>query len=190
MGNHLHEKVLVLNKKWQAIDETTVSQALCDMCAGKACGFDTEAMRPATWAEWLTLAIRPGDRQINTIHGPVRVPTVVGKFSYEKVPKRKPKMDNRGIAARDNHICQVTGEYAPNGNVDHVVPISRNGPRKSWTNMVWMRRDLNSKKGNRTLQEMGWTLIRPPTKPDELEAFRYITAKHPDWLMFLPKKKA
>ena len=190
MSVPLHEKVLVVNKKWQAIDETTVSQALCDMCAGKACGFDTESMRPVTWAEWLTLAIRIGDRQIQTMRGPVRVPTVVGKFSFDKMPKRKPKMDNQGIAARDHRICQVTGELALDGNVDHLIPISRGGARKSWTNMVWMKKNLNSQKGNRTLQEMGWKLIQQPVKPEDMEAFRYITPKHPDWLMFLPKKKA
>jgi 5-methylcytosine-specific restriction endonuclease McrA len=182
-------KVLVINKHWQAVDESFVSDAICDMCAGKATGIDMETMRAIAWAEWVKLPIRSGDRFIQSMRGPVRVPTVVGKFSYAKMPKRRPKLDNSGIARRDGKICQVTGEYAPNGNVDHLVPKSRGGKVKSWTNMAWMRSDLNSRKGNKTLNEMGWKLLRKPVKPEDMEACRFIQPKHPDWEMFLPKQK-
>jgi hypothetical protein len=186
----LSNKVLVINKKWQAVDETTVMEAICDMCAGKATGIDMETMSAMKWDAWIKLPIRQGDEFIQSTRGPVRVPTVVGKFSYDKMPKRRPKLDNSGIARRDGKVCQVTGEFAPDGNVDHIVPKSRGGKAKSWTNMVWMRSDLNSKKGNKTLDEMGWRLIRRPAKPDDMEAFRFIQPKHPDWEMFLPKQKS
>ena len=188
MSTLLGDKVLVINKKWQAVDETTVYEAICDMCSGKATGFDTEHMQPLRWADWLKLPIREGDRSIKSLHGPVRVPTVVGKFSYEKMPKRRPKLDNRGIKERDRAICQVTGEYAPDGNVDHLDPKSRGGAKKSWTNQVWMKRELNTLKGARTLQEMGWKLIKPPQKPPERDVCLMIPPRHPDWLMFLPKR--
>lgn len=187
--NMLTDKVLVINKNWQAVDETTVMEALCDMCAGKATGIDMETVRAIKWDDWLKLPIRQGDKFIQSMRGPVRVPTVVGKFSYAKMPKRRPKLDNSGIARRDGKICQVTGEVAPDGNVDHLTPKSRGGKTKSWTNMVWMRKDLNSKKGNKTLEEMGWKLIRQPFKPEETEACRLIRPKHPDWETFLPKSK-
>lgn len=186
MSALLNDKVLVLNKEWQAVGETTVAEALADMCSGKATGFDMEITAPVRWADWLKLPIREGDRSLMTIHGPVRVPTVVGKFSYAKMPKRRPKLDNHGIKERDKAICQVTGEYAPDGNVDHLDPKSRGGARKSWTNQVWMRKDLNTKKGSRTLQEMGWKLIRPPEKPKEKPVCVLIPPRHPDWKRFLP----
>jgi 5-methylcytosine-specific restriction endonuclease McrA len=185
----LSDKVLVINKKWQAVDETTVMEAICDMCAGKATGIDMETTSATSWADWIKLPIRDGDKFIQSMRGPVRVPTVVGKFSYAKMPKRRPKLDNSGIARRDGKVCQVTGEYAPDGNVDHIVPKSRGGKAKAWTNMAWMRRDLNSKKGNHTLEEMGWKLIKSPTEPKEMEACMFIQPKHPDWEMFLPKHR-
>jgi hypothetical protein len=185
----LSDKVLVINRNWQACDETTVQEAICDMCAGKATGIAMETMRAMAWADWLKLPIRAGDKFIQSTRGPVRVPTVVGKFSYAKMPKRRPKLDNSGIARRDGKICQVTGKFAPDGNVDHIVPRSRGGKVKSWSNMVWMRRDLNSKKGNRTLEEMGWRLIRHPVNPGDMDAWRFIQPKHPDWEFFLPKQK-
>jgi hypothetical protein len=171
------------------VDETTVMEAICDMCAGKATAIDMETMTAFKWDAWLKLPIRDGDKFIQSMRGPVRVPTVVGKFSYAKMPKRRPKLDNSGIARRDGKICQVTGEYAPTGNVDHLVPKSRGGKVKSWTNMAWMRADLNSRKGSKTLDEMGWKLLKKPVKPEDMEACRFIQPKHPDWEMFLPKSK-
>jgi 5-methylcytosine-specific restriction endonuclease McrA len=186
MSALLSDKVLVINKKWQAVDETTVAEAMCDMCSGKATGIDTEFMLAVPWKDWLSLVIREGDRQLRSIHGPVRIPTVVGKFSYEKMPKRKPKLGNRGIRDRDSAVCQVTGEYAPDGNVDHLTPRSRGG-KDSWENMAWMKKGLNSMKGSHTLEEMGWKLQRKPVVPKEQEACLIIRPKHPDWLTFLPK---
>lgn len=185
----LQNKVLVVNKSWRACDETTVFEALCDMCSGKATGFDMEFTRPIAWTDWLSLSIREGDRKIMSIHGPVRVPTVVGKFSYDKMPKRVPKLDNEGIGARDGFICQVTGEYAPDGNVDHLEPKGKGGEKKSWTNMAWMKRELNSLKGCRNLAEMGWKLIRQPFEPKKMDANLFIRPKHPDWEFFLPKNR-
>jgi hypothetical protein len=185
----LSSKVLVINAKWQAVDETTVAEAVADMCSGKATGMDMGNHCPVRWEDWLKLGIREGDRKIMSIHGPVRVPTVVGKFSYDRMPKRLPKLDNDGIATRDACICQVTGEYAPDGNVDHLEPVGRGGAKKSWINQVWMKRDLNSKKGCRTLSEMGWKLIRQPFEPREMDAALFIRPKHPDWVFFLPKTR-
>jgi hypothetical protein len=148
---------------------------------------DMGELRPVKWDEWLALPIRLGDRTILSSHGPVRVPTVVGKFTYDQMPKRRPKLDNSGIAARDRRICQVTGEYAPDGNVDHLDPKGRGGARKSWINQVWMKRELNTTKGCRTLTEMGWKLIRQPFEPKSLPACVFIQPKHPDWEYFLPK---
>jgi 5-methylcytosine-specific restriction endonuclease McrA len=185
----LSDKVLVINKSWQAIAETSVQEALCDCCAGKATAIDTDTMTAVKWNEWLQLPIREGDRFIRSLRGPVRVPTVVGKFSYAKMPKRRPKLDNSGIASRDKRICQYTGEYAPDGTVDHVIALSRGGKKKSWTNMVWSKKDVNFKKGSKTLQELGWKLIKSPVEPKPLPACHSIQPRFDDWRLFLPQSQ-
>jgi 5-methylcytosine-specific restriction endonuclease McrA len=70
--------------------------------------------------------------------------------------------------------------------VDHLLPKSRGGPN-AWVNLAWMRRDLNQKKGNRTLKEMGWKLIRPPQQPPELPVTLFIRRQpdKPEWDHFL-----
>lgn len=197
MSDTLTDSVLVLNRNWQAIDTTDVATAICDMVRGVATGIDTgdesSGFRAVTLAEWLALPIRPSrgehpaDKSLGSMHGPVRVPTVIVKASYTDVPKKRPKLDNRGIKQRDGCRCQVTGDFCPDGSVDHLVPKSRGGAKKSWRNMAWMRRDLNNKKGSRTLEEMGWKLIRPPQEPKEVPVTLLIRrrADKPDWNHFL-----
>lgn len=183
----LNEKVLVLNKQWQALREVTVEVALTNMCNGSLTAIDTEQMRPVSWDDWLTLSVREGDGVIHTARLSVRVPTVVCASNFAGMPKRKPKLSNEGIAHRDGKVCQYSGEYAPDGNVDHVVPVSRGGARKSWENMVWSKRGLNSKKGNRLNHEAGLNLIRAPKVPTTVVPAATIEPKHPDWKLFLPE---
>lgn len=180
----LKTKVLVINRQWQGYEETTVEAALRDMCRGACTGIDMEFMRPVTWDEWIKLPIREGDRSIQSLRGAVRIPTVVCKAKYANMPKRKPKWSKRGVAQRDKYICQFTGEYAPDGNLDHVLSRSRGG-RDTWLNTVWAKREVNSKKADKSLEELGWKLIRKPAEPKEMPMIKLIKPRHPDWQTFL-----
>jgi len=181
----LKQKVLVINKQWQGYEESQVFVALCDLCRGAATAIDTEHMKPVTWAEWLTLPVREGDRAIRTIHGAVRVPTVICKAQFARMPKKRPKWSKKAVKIRDGAVCQITGRSAPDGNVDHVTARSKGG-KDEWTNTVWTAKDVNTKKGDKSLEELGWSLKRKPLAPPELPVNRLIQARHPDWLAFLP----
>lgn len=181
----LTQPVLKLNRLWQAIGETNVETAFLDLCRGALMAMDTSIMKAVGWDEWIKLPIREGDPVIQTVRGPVRVPRVVLCVAYAGRPMVRPKLDNHGVRQRDGSRCQVTGEYAPDGNVDHLQPVSRGGRRKDWKNMAWMRRDLNTLKGNRTLQEMGWKLIRPPAVPKAVPAGVMLKPRFPEWEHFL-----
>lgn len=180
----LKQKVLVINKAWQGYEETNVQTALCDMCRGACTGIDTQYMVPVTWDEWIKLPIRDGDRVIRANHYAVRIPTVICKAKYADMPKRRPKWSKRGVKQRDRGICQITGKPAPDGNVDHVLARSRGG-RDTWSNTMWVDRRLNSKKADKTLEELGWKPIRRPVEPKEIPMIRLIQPKHPDWQPFL-----
>jgi hypothetical protein len=125
--------VLVLNRHWQAIDSKTPIDAFSMMAAGNATALDIHDggdMRPVTWEDWLELEVREGDNRIGTVHGPVRVPSVLVLARFDKVPKRRPKFCAKAIWERDGGVCQYTGrKLKPNeGNIDHIEPISRGGP--------------------------------------------------------------
>ena len=183
--------VLVLNRNWQAIHVKTPAQAFCMMATDAATALAIEAngdMRPVKWADWLRLAVRDGDNCVHTVHGAVRVPTVIVLANYAKVPKRRPKFSAKNIWQRDGAICQYTGrKLAPHeGNIDHVVPRSRGG-RTAWDNCVLAHKEINSRKADRLPEEAGLRLRRQPMVPRELPATALIRNAHRvrDWEHFL-----
>jgi len=151
--------VLVLNRNWQAVNVRTPQEAFCQMATNVATALEIEGenhARPVTWDEWITLAIRPQDNAVQTVRGPIRVPTVIVAVNYAKVPKKRPKLCARSIRERDGNRCQYSGRVlSPDeGSLDHVVPRSRGG-KNSWENLVWAGKDVNARKGNRLPHEAG-----------------------------------
>ncbi len=190
--NALRHPVLKLNAKWQVLKDTTnVQVAMENLCRGAEMAIDTDTMRAIGWDEWIKLPIRETDASISTVRGPIRAPTVVLCVRYEGrelvCPPETPSPQD--IKKRDGAICQVTGEYCPDGNVDHDIPKSRGG-RDTWENLRWMKRELNSKKGNKTLAEMGLKPIRPAQKPRKIAPELVIQPLHPDWKLFLKERRS
>jgi 5-methylcytosine-specific restriction endonuclease McrA len=188
--------VLVLNRNWQAINIRTAQDAFCQMATNVATALEiqlgdgarAEALRPVTWAEWLTLPIRPQDQAVQTVRGPVRVPTVIVLANFARVPKKRPKLCARAIRERDENRCQYTGRLLKpdEGSLDHVVPRSRGG-RDTWENLVWSARDVNARKGSRLPHEAGLKLLKPPRALRELPVTALIRNPHgiAEWSLFL-----
>lgn len=184
--------VLVLNRHWQAINTRTPAEAFCQLATGAVTALDVsgDSIRPVTWAEWLALPVREGDRAIRTVRGAVRVPTVIVAVNFARVPKRRPTLTARNIRERDGSRCQYTGRVlrADEGNLDHVVPRSRGGA-DSWENLVWAAREVNTRKGNRLPHEAGLQLLRTPSAPKEVPVTALIRNTHgvAEWDLFLGK---
>ena len=183
--------VLVLNRNWQAIHVKTPAQAFCMMATDVATALNIASngdMHPVKWTDWLTLPLREGDNGVRTVHGAVRVPTVIVLATYAKVPKRRPKFSAKSIWQRDGATCQYTGrKLAPHeGNIDHVVPRSRGG-KTAWENCVLAHKEINSRKANKLPEEAGLRLSRKPAAPRELPATVLIRNAHRvrDWEHFL-----
>jgi 5-methylcytosine-specific restriction endonuclease McrA len=188
MSEVLRDAVLVLNRNWQAIDVTDVETAFCNICRGVCTAIDTDSMKPVNLAEWLALPVAHGQKSIGTIHGQVRVPTVIAAVNYAKMPKKRPKLCARTVAERDKNRCQYTGKLLKSheGNLDHVVPRSRGG-KDTWENLVWAAKEVNTKKADRLPQEAGLTLLSAPKAPKEVPAMLSIKprAGYPEWNHFL-----
>lgn len=183
--------VLVLNRNWQAIHVKTPAEAFCMLATGAATALDVqgdEVIIPVRWDEWLKLPVRDCDNVVHTPSGAVRVPTVVVAANYAKVPLRRAGFGRRGIWERDGGVCQYTGrKLAPHeGNIDHVIPRSRGG-KSSWDNCVLAHREVNSRKANRTPQEAGLVLRKPPKVPRAMPVTKLIRNAHGvrDWERFL-----
>ena len=188
----LDQKAIKLNSVWMPVGEITIQQAMSDMFALAVRGMCINSAGeyyPVGLEEWLKLPLRDGlDVGIRTSKIVVREPRVVIAVNYSKMPKRTPKNNTAGVRLRDGGRCQVTGEHCPaDGSVDHLMPISRGGDKKSWKNQVWMKAELNHKKGARTLEEMGWSLLRQPFEPLPVPAYQFIRPSHSDHELFLKR---
>ncbi|MGC3957619.1 MAG: HNH endonuclease [Verrucomicrobiota bacterium] len=188
--------VLVLNRNWQAINIRTPQDAFCMLATNVATALDIElgdsdqaqALRPVTWAEWITLPVREGDYAVRTARGMIRVPTVIVAVNFAKVPKRRPKLCAKTIRERDGNRCQYTGKLLKpeEGSLDHVLPRSRGGA-DTWENLVWSSKDVNTRKGNRLPHEAGLQLLSVPRTPKELPVSALIRNAHDvaEWKLFL-----
>jgi 5-methylcytosine-specific restriction endonuclease McrA len=188
--------VLVLNRNWQAINIRTPADAICQMATGVATALEivlgdgarAEALRPVSWAEWITLSVRKQDQAIHTVRGPIRMPTVIVLANFAKVPKKRPKFCSRTLRERDGNRCQYTGKILKpdEGSIDHILPRSRGG-KDAWENCVWASKAVNSKKGNRLPHEAGLKLLSQPRAPKELPASALIRNSHgiAEWKLFL-----
>ncbi|HEX7859259.1 MAG TPA: HNH endonuclease [Verrucomicrobiae bacterium] len=182
--------VLVLNRNWQAINTRTPADAFCQMATNVATALDIDdgQIRPVPWNEWLALPIREQDHAIQTVRGPIRVPTVIVSVNFARVPTKRPKLCAKAIRERDGNRCQYTGKLlrADEGSLDHVVPRSRGGPN-SWENLVWADKDVNARKGNRLPQEAGLRLLTRPRAPKELPVTALIRNAPgvADWALFV-----
>lgn len=108
----------------------------------------------------------------------------------EYQPSRQQVMTDRGIArrrsamntdpelraalkARDGNLCRYCGKRVnwrdrkgqDGATYDHVIPVSAGGT-ESVDNLVVACRDCNLRKGSRTLQDAGMTLLPAPSNPN------------------------
>jgi len=105
----------------------------------------------------------PEDRVFHSQHLDFHVPSVIRLKRYVKVPRnRSIPLNTRTVLARDRHKCAYCGEKAT--TMDHIDPRKNFGPHL-WENVVAACQRCNNKKGYRSLEEMGWTLLIQPVKP-------------------------
>lgn len=194
--------VLSLNASWQPIGWRTVRQAMIALNGGAAGNppaialdiqLDEEGKllnaAPMKWDQWAELEVRPNDEAIQTKNKAIRVPRAIISCNYNKNALKAAKLSKKAIRERDGGRCQYSGEVVgPNdGNVDHVIPRDRGG-RDTWDNLVWSKKEINSKKGNKLNHEAGLVLRSQPKQPKPLPVSVVIgPAKRPEQKPFLIK---
>lgn len=111
-------------------------------------------------------------------------PAVILLHQYVRVVRRRSAAPSRrGILRRDRRSCVYCGRQA--ATVDHVIPRSRGGD-SSWENLVACCAPCNLRKGNRTLDELGWTLSTTPRAPSHhVWLPQELDAPREAWMPFL-----
>lgn len=106
------------------------------------------------------------ERIIKGVNFSIRLPAVVRLRRYIKRVNPFIKFSRQNLYVRDGGRCQYCGStFEPKElTYDHVIPRSRGG-QTDWTNVVSCCPACNLKKGGRTPEEAGMSLIRKPKPP-------------------------
>jgi 5-methylcytosine-specific restriction endonuclease McrA len=157
-------RVLLLNATFEPLAVVTAKRAVVLMLTGKAECVQA-ALEGAFHSESLT----------------VIAPSVMRLSRYVRVPYRRPvPMTRSGVLRRDSRRCAYCSRRAD--TIDHVIPRSRGGAH-TWENCVAACRLCNSRKADRLLEELGWTLRVKPVAPHRAPGGIMVLAvePHPAW---------
>jgi 5-methylcytosine-specific restriction endonuclease McrA len=141
----LHRPVLVLNASYEPINICAARRALVLVLKGLA---SAEAHAPV---------------QFHSQRQTVPLPSVIRLLEYRRIPHQTRALSRKNILMRDRYTCQYCQKVLNTGDLtlDHVIPRSRGG-ETTWENLVACCNPCNNKKGNRTPDEAGMKLFRPP----------------------------
>jgi hypothetical protein len=132
--------VLLLNRHFAPVTVATAKRAMCLLYGGAAHAVDQDG-DTYDFSDWLSLPVRDVDDGLPIIGREIRVPRVLHLLRYERTPRAVVRLTRRNL-----------------------MPRSRGGA-DSWENLVVSCRFCNLKKGRRTPQEAGMTLLRAPQRP-------------------------
>ena len=102
------------------------------------------------------------------------IPRVIRLLKYvTKIFKNKIPYSKYNIFLRDDFICQYCGKELSKYEctVDHVIPKSSGG-ESSWENCVTSCKPCNNRKGDMSLDEIGYKLLNIPKKPSVADFMR------------------
>ncbi len=154
--NGLHTPVLVLNASYEPINICAARRALVLVLKGVA-----------TPEEYSSVVLRSPRQELP-------LPSVIRLLEYRRIPHQTRALSRKNILMRDRYTCQYCLRTLPSSELtlDHVIPRSRSG-ETTWENLVACCHDCNNLKGNRTPEEAGMRLARPP-RPFTLHTSRHL----------------
>lgn len=165
----LESPVLVLNKRWDPIQTTTVREAIGLVAKGSASVIDPKTFERhdlLSWNEVSRAAAAVGEAVIRSRYLALITPEVVVLSDYEGRGAQSVVFSRRNIFRRDRYACQYCGcQPGPSElTIDHVLPKSRGGV-SNWENCLLACVACNAKKANRTPEEARMIPRKRPRKP-------------------------
>ena len=164
-------RVLLLNATYEPLQLVSERRAVVLMLAGRA--------------EPIVVPDEPA--LMHSAKMTIEVPAIVRLHEMVKLPSkvRTPPLTRRSLLLRDGNRCAYCLEIAD--TIDHVIPRSRGG-KHEWTNVVAACRRHNMQKGDRLLEEIGWSMHFEPRIPyGPWWRWRHLSDPDPLWAPYLPK---
>ncbi|MCB2205624.1 HNH endonuclease [bacterium] len=152
-------RVLVLNQSYEPLTVCSVQKAVILLFLEKA-----------------QIVVEKADRKIRSVSCAYPFPSVIRLNSYKRVPYKGIMLSRKNIIRRDGHRCQYCGRTGTQLTVDHIIPRARGG-KDSWENLVTACLACNNKKGSRTPERAGFTLLSVPRRPSHVSFIRHSVAR-------------
>ena len=154
--NGLQKPVLVLNASYEPINVCAARRAIVLVLKGIAAAEERTS------------------HQVASARLTMKLPSVIRLLEYRRIPRQTRSLSRKNVMLRDHYTCQYCGRSLPASELtmDHVTPRSRGG-ETSWENLVTCCIACNNRKGNRTPEEAGMRLARPP-RPFTLHTNRHL----------------
>jgi 5-methylcytosine-specific restriction endonuclease McrA len=195
--------VLVLNSLYQSIGTTTPQKSLVGLSSSGSKVIDVvykkdangdlildelDYWQPLTLEEWLEVGLRPNniDRGIHSCRLTVRAPTVI-VTSHSKMVFRRFRPTKQKLYEMQDGRCGYTNEPISfkRANIEHKIPKSHGG-RDTFDNLMIVEAEINSKRGNRPLDELGLRPIFHHREPQPVPVCHIIKKLgHNDWRWFI-----
>lgn len=183
---------LVLNKGRSAVRVQSVKKSIIKVSNEKAMILDPETSILHNWEEWVGnfSYLNEDVTDFNCIEAKdikIKVPEIIVLTKYNKLPKFSIVLNRRNLLIRDGLIDQYTGKKisSKDATIDHILPRCRGG-KTTWDNCVICHYTVNMKKADRTPEEAGLKLIRPPSKPRWDPIYSFFVRNMPDsWKMYI-----
>ncbi|HWE37132.1 MAG TPA: HNH endonuclease [Isosphaeraceae bacterium] len=186
LGAVLERPTLVLNRHWQPVNVATVARSLTMLWNESAQVVDPDDFRLYTWDDWARLEPRDGEPFLRTVRRRLRVPEVVTLTRYDRMRSTVVAFSRRNIFKRDHNACQYCGVRPGSAEltIDHVLPRAQGG-LSTWENCVLACVSCNARKANRTPEQAGMRLRRPPTRPSWKPLYAHANIRIESWSKFL-----
>lgn len=153
----MSNKIILLNSDFNPIKVISVRKAIKLISRNKVEGIGSKYIK------------------VKTIVKEIVVPRVLRLLNYIKLNYRRTvNYSRKMIYERDMYICQYCSAKLTNKNIslDHVIPISKGG-KNTFENLVTSCKKCNHRKGPKLMDEIGYSLIKHPTRPDEKTFLKY-----------------
>ena len=164
----MQKPVLVLNANFEPINVCDYHRAIGLMLTDKA------------------ILILNGRGIIKTSTSSYPIPSVIRLQRMVQRPRMKINISRKEVFRRDQFTCQYCGKTTLILTVDHVLPKHLGG-QHTWYNLVAACPGCNHRKGGRTLQDSGMSLLRIPQEPPQnaLYIFNRYLEENREWNLYL-----
>jgi len=162
--------VLVLNQGYEPLNLCRVRRAIILVFYGKA------------------EVVENSRGEIHSAREVFQVPSVIRLGYFVRRPHRERKLTKVEVFNRDHYTCQYCNKQTKELTLDHVVPRQRGGEH-TWENVVSACKSCNRRKGGRTPEEAGMSLLRHPTAPRHngfYIPYHYLNS-HREWQKYIPE---